>query len=214
MASRMVLVCLGIAVVSSCARAQDPLTAPATVGQLKQALEENNAAMRAEIKTAIAEALALRDKTQENNPAPVTPPGTLEERVTRLEREIGNHGTALGQIAMKGESGDYHVRFDTNSQSAREQVKRAMDSTVPESAKFVVINTTNHDEWIVINGEQHMVMAGATLRLDVKPGTVTSRLRNEQQPQATFVGFPNYYQRVELKDRPLPQVGWVAANWQ
>lgn len=213
MASRTVVVCLGIAVLSSCARAQDPMTAPATVGQLKQALEENNAAMRAEIKTAIAEAWALRDKTQENNPAPVTPPGTLEERVARLEKEIGNHGTALGQIAMRGEAGEYHVRFDTNSQSARQQVKQAMNSTVPETGKFVVINTTNHDEWIVVNGTQHLVLAGATLPLDVKPGTVTSRLRHEQQPMALYVGFPNYYQRVELKDRPLPQSGWVAAAW-
>lgn len=147
----------------------------------------------------------------------------LEDEVKRLKDTIhdmgaqqGEQGTILNQLAARNESGGYHWRFDTNSQPARTEFNRALTSTVPEKADFLIRNRTNHDEWVVVNGEQHLVLAGAELPLKVAPGTVTTRLRHQQQPLAMFVGFPKYFQSVDIKERPAAQVVsqpvyWVAA---
>jgi hypothetical protein len=147
----------------------------------------------------------------------------LEDEVKRLKDTIhdmgaqqGEQGTILNQLASRNETGGYHWRFDTNSQPARTEFNRALTSTVPEKADFLIRNRTNHDEWVVVNGEQHLVLAGAELPLKVAPGTVITRLRHQQQPLAMYVGFPKYFQSVDIKERPATQVVsrpvyWVAA---
>ena len=45
------------------------------------------------------------------------------------------------------------------------------------------------------------VAPGSQLALKVAPGTVTARLPHQQQPLALHVGFPNYYQSVDIKER-------------
>ena len=133
---------------------------------LNRRIDENNEKLLTQIREMLAERDPLQGVTE---PEPAKP-RNLEERVARLEKQMGNHGTALGQIAMQDETGGYHVRFDTNSQTARSEVKRAIESTVPEYGKLTICNKTNHDEWIVINGEQRLVLAGSTLRPSRKAG--------------------------------------------
>jgi hypothetical protein len=88
---------------------------------------------------------------------------------------------------------------------------------VPPQADFVVVNRTARDECIYINGERHTVAPGTQLNLKVRPGTVTARLPHQEQPLALHVGFPNYYQSVDIKERPAAQVSynepveWVVA---
>jgi hypothetical protein len=209
MASRMVLVCLGIAVLSSCVRAQDPMTAPATVGQLKQALEENNAAMRAEIKTAIAEALALRDKTQESSPAPLTPPGTLEERVEILEKLAANHDAQLNQIVTMSEPGQYRVRFDTTPQKAA--LQQGIRNLAPqEGGTFVINNRTPWIQTLYVNGTPQYVQPGQVLPVVVRPGTVMSWLPGQQR-LTWHIGAPDFKQTVELLPRqPEYVAGWAS----
>jgi len=209
MASRMVLVCLGIAVLSSCVRAQDPMTAPATVGQLKQALEENNAAMRAEIKTAIAEALALRDKTQENNPAPVTPPVSLEERVEILEKLAANHEAQLNQIVTMSEPGQYRLRFDTTPQKAA--LQQGIRNIAPqEGGQFIIRNRTPWFQTLYVNGSPQYVLAYQTLSVPVRPGTVMTWLPG-QQKITWHIGVPDFLQTVDLLARqPEYVAGWAS----
>jgi hypothetical protein len=149
---------------------------------------------------------------QESSPASAT-----EDRLARLENDVAELGNMLRSVTAQAEGGGAYLRFDTNSQPARQELARALKSTVPPQADFVVVNRTARDECIFINGQRHTVAANSQLTLKVPPGTVTARLPHQQQPLALHVGFPNYYQSVDIKERPATQVTysqpveWVAA---
>jgi hypothetical protein len=141
---------------------------------------------------------------------------SVEDRLAALENDVADLGNLLRNVTSRAESGDVYWRFDTNSQPARQELSRALSSTVPAEGDFVIFNRTNHDEYIIVNGKEHLVTAGAELSLKVRPGTVAVRLRHQRQPLAMHVGFPNYYQSVDIKDVPAPpvyntqSVYWVA----
>ncbi len=150
---------------------------------------------------------------QESSPANAT-----EDRLARLENDVAELGNMLRSVTAQAEGGGgAYLRFDTNSQPARQELARALKSTVPPQADFVVVNRTARDECIFINGQRHTVSAGTQLALKVPPGTVTARLPHQQQPLALHVGLPNYYQSVDIKERPATQVTysqpveWVVA---
>ena len=143
-------------------------------------------------------------------------PKTLEQRVQELERKVtvmqrvqGNHGTTLAQIAMQGEAGGYHVRFDTNSQSARNEVKRAIKSTVPEKGQFIVRNRTPYHQRLIVDGYEIQIRPYDTEKLPVNPGTVMSWLPG-QQKHTWHIGVPDFRQVVELHERaPTSIARWV-----
>jgi TolA-binding protein len=137
---------------------------------------------------------------QESSPANAT-----ENRLARLENDVAELGNMLRSVTAQAEGGGAYWRFDTNSQPARQEFDRALRSTVPPQADFVVVNRTARDECIYVNGQRHTVKPGTQLTLKVPPGTVTARLPHQQQPLALHVGFPNYYQSVDIKERPATQ---------
>jgi hypothetical protein len=129
---------------------------------------------------------------------------SIEDRLARLENDVAEQGNMLRTVTAQAEGGAYW-RFDTNSQPARQEFHRALKSTVPPEADFVVVNRTAREECIFVNGQRHTVAPGSQLSLKVRPGTVTARLPHQQQPMALHVGFPNYYQSVDIKERPATQ---------
>jgi hypothetical protein len=154
--------------------------------------------------------------TIESTPSTPTPsPKTIEERVKALEdltydifEQQAEQGNRLGQIAMQGEGGAYHVRFDTNSQSGRHEIRRAIESTVPEHGHFIVRNRTPYYQDIYVNGRLHQVAPNKDLTLDVQPGAVTTQLVG-QQVNTWQVGLPSFKQVVDILWRQ-PQYQYVA----
>jgi hypothetical protein len=139
---------------------------------------------------------------------PTVPPQndpSIEDRLARLESDVAEQGNMLRTVTAPAEGGGAYWRFDTNSQPARQEFDRALKSTVPPQADFVVVNRTARDECIFVNGQRHTVAAGSQLTLKVPPGTVSARLPHQQQPLALHVGFPNYYQSVDIKERQATQ---------
>jgi hypothetical protein len=229
MKSRLMLLCAGLALFQSAAYGQDEQreqAQPSATRPLTQAdltaidgkIQRLDAAVR--ILTDKIDALTPATPPQDDNLEAVEPtPGTQEARIKALEEKVrqlenahhdmyalqGEQGTILNQLASRTETGGYHWRFDTNSQPARQEFDRALKSTVPPQADFVVVNRTARDECIYVNGVRHTVPAGSQHTVKVPPGTVTARLPHQQQPMALHVGFPNYYQSVDIKDRQATQ---------
>jgi uncharacterized coiled-coil protein SlyX len=135
-------------------------------------------------------------------PQSAQPGAAIEDRLAQLENDVAEQGNMLRSVTARAEGGGAYWRFDTNSQPARQEFDRALKSTVPPQADFVVFNRTAREECIFINGQRHTLAPGTQLALKVRPGTVTARLPHQQQPLALHVGFPNYYQTVDIKDRP------------
>jgi hypothetical protein len=154
--------------------------------------------------------------TVESTPStPIQSPKTLEERVKALEdltydifEQQAEQGNRLGQIAMQGEGGAYHVRFDTNSQSGRHEIRRAIESTVPDRGDFIVRNRTPYYQDIYVNGRLHQVAPNKDLTLHVQPGAVTTQLAG-QQVHTWQVGLPSFKQVVDILWRE-PQYQYVA----
>lgn len=172
--------------------------------------------LKAEIRTTIQEALARPAGEADDNLERVQPTpdcceelkkevAALKEAQDEIRRVQGEQGVILGDIATQSEIGGSRVRIE-NSPTVGREIAEAIKRTVPTRGNLVVRNLTSQDEYIVVNGRQHLVLAGATLGLDVAPGTVTARLRHQQQPLALHVGFPNYNQSVDIKNR--------ASNWE
>jgi hypothetical protein len=244
MNSRLLLLCAGLALFQSAAYGQDEQPEQAQQAATRPLTQADLTALDGKIQRLDAALRILSDKIdaltpatppQDDNLEAVEPtPGTQDARLKDLEDKVkqmenahhdmyalqGEQGTILNQLATRGETGGYHWRFDTNSQPAQQEFDRALKSTVPPQADFVVVNRTAHEECIFVNGERHTVAAGTQLALKVAPGTVTARLPHQGQPLALHVGFPNYYQSVDIKERPATQayaqvysepVNWVAA---
>jgi hypothetical protein len=185
---------------------------PATVGQLNQLRNE----IKADIRTAIAEALRPAAAPQNDGLVPVKPPETLEERVAGLEQgqsrlagDVGDLRTALGEIAMSDEGGRRYVRFDTNSQPAREELRRAIKSTAPEKGQFIIRNRTPWQQRLIVNGYEQQIQPYGELNVPVNPGAVMSWLPGEQK-LTWHVGMPDFKQVVELHPRQPSYVArWV-----
>jgi hypothetical protein len=111
---------------------------------------------------------------------------SVEDRLTRIENDLADHGNMLRRLTARAEGGEVYWRFDTNSQPARQEFNRALNSTVPPKARFVVRNRTDTDSWIVVNGRMEFVEAGGDITLEVEPGTVTARLPHQTQA----IGLP------------------------
>ena len=101
-----------------------------------------------------------------------------------------------------------HLRFDTNRQSARDELKRAIQSTTPEVGTFIIKNKTPNHHFVVVNGgEPRHIWPYDEERFQVKPGAVTSRVLKEQQRQQTYtwhVGVPDFRRVIELVDVSEP----------
>jgi hypothetical protein len=145
---------------------------------------------------------------------PVRPVGNLEDRVARLERDLpamqraqNNHAETLGQIAMLGDDGRYHWQFNANSQSARDQLRRAIESTAPEIGTFVVRNRTPYQQVYIVGGYEYTIQPYHEREISVKPGTVMTRLPGKQS-NTWHIGLPDFRQIVELHTRQ-PEPRWV-----
>jgi hypothetical protein len=187
--------------------------------------------LKAEIRTAIQEAVARPASEAADNLESVQPTpdcceelkkevAALREAQDEIRRVQGEQGVILGDIATQSEIGGSRVRIE-NSPTVGREIAEAIKRTVPPRGNLVVRNLTNQDEWIIVSGRQHLVLAGAELNLEVAPGTVTTRLRHQQQPLTFHIGFPNYSQSVDIKSRAnnwvssqpeyATPIGWFAA---
>jgi hypothetical protein len=154
-------------------------------------------------------------------------PKSVEERLDNLESQqlvmqenLRDQGAAIGQIATRS-GNNYHWRFDATSQPAVNEFKRAIAATIPSTGKFWVNNLTGSDQWIVINGKQERILAGAKDDFDVPVGPVTTRVPGEEA-KTWYVGLPKYEYSIDLKSKPVipivtrvyeypASLGWVAA---
>lgn len=215
MVPRLVLLCVGIVVLQSTACAQD-VNAPVNIGQLEKLRADMKADMKAEIRAAIAQALGQAGGQQNGGLVPVPPVPTVEQRLTALEqgqtklaRELGNQGNTLGEIAMMDETGKHHVQFDTNSQSARNELQRAIKNTVPKQGQFIIRNRTPWLQTLIVNGYEQRIAPYDTISVPVNPGTIMSWLPGDQK-YTWHIGLPDFKQVVELQQREPSYVArWV-----
>jgi len=219
MTSRWMLLCAGLFVFHGIALGQDHQTAgqqgqqdaaqqvtPEDLDALEAKLIRLDAAVR--ILSEKLDNLALPAAGQNGAIEAVRPtPGdqaervqSVEERLVRIENDLAEQGNMLRRLTERAESGDVYWRFDTNSQPARQEFNRALNSTVPEEATFVVRNQTNTDSWIIVNGRMEFVEAGGEITLKVPPGTITARLPHQRQSLALYAGFPHYQQSAVIKN--------------
>lgn len=140
-----------------------------------------------------------------------SPEPSLEDRVSALEygqndiRTVQrDQGVVLGQIAMRGDNGEYHWRFDTNSQSARDEFKQAIKSTIPIRGVFVIKNLSSFDKDILVNGYQFRVLGGGTLTLKVAPGRVSTRIAGEPTKYWNLDLSNDYTQKINIRDWYYP----------
>jgi hypothetical protein len=131
---------------------------------------------------------------------------TLKGEQEAMRTEQKDFGTRLGQISMRSDDGSYHVRFDTNSASGRNELKRAIESTVPSYGEFVVKNKTADHQYIMVNDEEprHIFPYGEE-RFRVRPGSVTSRILG-QQTYTWHVGVPEFRRVIELVEGRQPKI--------
>ncbi len=221
MVRRIVLLCVGLVILQSTACGQAPEQQTESPQQLSRAdLNYLEIKMQQKLDAAIK---TLSDKIDNlappaDEPAdtlePVKPVETLEDRVAKLEGDLramqtaqNNHASTLSQIAMQGEDGNYHWQFNTNSQPAREQLQRAIESTVPELGTFVVRNRTPFHQVYIVGGYEYQIQPHQEREIPVRPGTVMTRLPGKQS-HTWHVGLPDYRQIVELHTRQ-PEPRWV-----
>lgn len=197
MVARLLLLSVCIALLPANVRAQtettdQPLTR-ADFDKLNQNLEALTSSIQQMRLNTSAELAELRKDL-----------ATLKSAQEAMIEQQQNQGTTLAQITMQSESGGHHLRFDTNSQSARDELKRAIKSTVPEVGTFVIKNKTPRHQYIVVNGEEprHVWPYGEE-RYQVKPGAVTSRILG-QQTYTWHIGVPEFRRVIELVERNDP----------
>jgi hypothetical protein len=230
MVTRLGLLCVSLIIFHStaCGQVQEPPKAVTQVDldALRQELNDN---MKTQIEAAISTLSAKIDASSHHVDSgshelePVTPSGedhslstlSLAERVAKLERDLrrmqgvqGNHGATLSQIAALGDTG-YHIRFDTNSQSARAELNRAIKSTIPPQGRFIIRNRTGSDQYMAVNGYEYRIPPYKRRSVSVRPGTVVSRLRGQQR-YTWHVGVPDFTQVVEIhQSEPQYVAQWV-----
>jgi hypothetical protein len=159
------------------------------------------------IQTALDRLAPERTDLEPVQPVPTTT-NQLEQRLTAVEEELREMrsvqqdlNVALGDIATKSETGGYAVRLD--------QIRQAIQGTVPRNGEFVIRNKTRWNQEIVVNGYQYQIPPNETLPLQVRPGTVVSRLPG-QQSYTWHVGLPDYKQVIDLRERePTYVARWV-----
>jgi hypothetical protein len=199
MVARLLLLCTGLALLpanvwAQAAPADQPLTRAdfdklnANITALTQSIDRIAANTAIDIAELRKEIQMLKDQQQ-----------------TIIDQQK-DQGTILGQITMQGEAGAYHIRFDTNSQSGRDELKRAIDSTVPSLGTFVVKNKTPNHQYIVVNGEEpRHVWPYDEVTYRVKPGAVTSKILG-QQTYTWHVGVPDFKRVIELVETKEPTI--------
>jgi hypothetical protein len=141
------------------------------------------------------------------DPVPATS-NQWEQRLTAVEEELREMrnvqrdlNVALGDIAMRNETGGYDVRLDS--------IRQAIKGTVPRRGEFIVRNKTRWHQDIVVNGYQYHIRPNESLPLQVQPGTVVSRLPG-QQSYTWHIGLPDFKQVIDLEERePTHVARWV-----
>ena len=205
MVARLLLLCAGIAMLPANVWAQEtpsdqPLTR-ADFDKLNKNLEELTSSIHQMRLNTGAEIAELR-KDVEN----------LKAAQQAMIDQQENQGTTLAQITMKSESGVPHLRFDTNSQSSRDELKRAIQSTVPEVGRFIVKNKTPTHQYIVVNeNETRHIWPYDEETFEVRPGAVTSRILG-QQTFTWHVGVPEFRRVIELVESRQPRAPLTASN--
>jgi hypothetical protein len=225
MARQSILLCVGLITLqgSACSQAQEqPSTEQSTAArQLTEAdLNYLEIKMQQKLDAAVEtlsnkiDNLARPESDPNSELEPVKPVGNLEDRVARLESDLramqtaqNNHASTLSQIAMLGEDGRYHWQFDTNSQPAREHLRRAIESTAPELGTFIVRNRTPYQQVYIVGGYEYTIQPYHEREISVKPGTVMTRLPGKQS-NTWHIGLPDFRQIVELHTRQ-PEPRWV-----
>jgi hypothetical protein len=116
---------------------------------------------------------------------------------------LNEHGEMLQQIAARDDGGNYYLRLDATvnkSPQARQSLSSAIRRTIPMDGSLFIRNEMGSDQDVLVDGEQHRVLAGATLRLKVPVGTVSTRLPGQDSVN-WHVGLPEYEQRVVIRPR-------------
>jgi hypothetical protein len=90
------------------------------------------------------------------------------------------------------------------------EFRRALKNTAPTSGTLIIYNHMGRDQYIIVNGEQHLVLADASLKLQVSVGTVSTRLPNQKSVNWT-VGAPEYQQAIRIHPETTPSnsVRWT-----
>jgi hypothetical protein len=208
----MVVFCLGFVIIPSAAYGQEQgpanANAPVTQADLAKLRED----MKADTKAAIEAALAGLASPQNADLEPIRSipevSNRFEQRLQAVEDELSEMrsvqrdlGVALGDIAMKNESGGYDLRLD--------RIRQAIKGTVPRRGDFIIRNRTRWNQEIIVNGYQYHIPPYETLPLRVQPGTVVSRLPG-QQSYTWNIGLPDFQQVIDLQERePTYVARWV-----
>jgi hypothetical protein len=76
----------------------------------------------------------------------------------------------------------------------------AVHTTLRRSGTLVVSNRMATDQYLIVNGTQHRVLAGARLEIAVPTGTVSTRLPGQEIVNWT-VAAPTYSQGIDISPK-------------
>jgi TolA-binding protein len=200
MVSRIVLMLLGVALLTSsaCGQAADP-------GQGEQGAAANQPATKADL-DALADRIenAVAQKLQ-----------SLNDRLTHLEMRVQvlsdyrqSDQTVLHQIAQQDDSGRSFLRIDASHEPMKRELQRAITEVAPDEGTVIVHNTMDTLQSVAINGEMYDVFPNSRRRIPgVKYGEFRVQLRGRPEETRRFE-FP--HPEVEVTIRPATRpVQWI-----
>ena len=114
-----------------------------------------------------------------------------------ISDQIRELNVQLEQISRTS-SGGRVLRFDNIQEStARDQFRRLVDDTTPETGTLVVTNKMEKGQYLMVNRREYYFRPGETRRLAVNVGNVSTRLPGQRTVNWT-IARPTYEQRLEI----------------
>jgi hypothetical protein len=116
----------------------------------------------------------------------------LDKKITNLFEGQREHDVQIGQISKKDEaSGKLYVRLDAKQQPMKLEMQQAIADATPKKGKVYIVNNSDFDQYISVNGTTHFVMAHDKLPPQEAPiGEVRYRLQWEQVKRGYMVTPP------------------------
>lgn len=162
----------------------------AAVAQLQQTVAAHTSLIQNQ--TAIAGDLAKQ--ISENREQIANNIGNLESILEQQQR-------ILDSISRQDSQGQFLPRLDANMANPEfaEEFRTAIKKAQPTTGTLVIRNTLPYDQAIIVNGEQHTVVAQAYLTIRLPVGNVETRIPGGQNVN-WFIGAPEFTQRIRLAE--------------
>jgi hypothetical protein len=138
---------------------------------------------------------------------------TLEERVGKLENELGSLKNRVSEqdyvvkdLTKVGAGG--LVILNPENRVLWQGVSEQLRHMAPQTGTLLVQNNMLTPQYLRINGELHAIPAMNSIEFTVPVGTISTELPNYEAPKNWMIGAPDYRQTIIINPRPNPVVSY------